>query len=458
MENSRNHPIDCGLATTPQFSRQFAKQTIANRSANIQYLSQERVVDPQNVTNFQFGDLNVLRYDQCQSVNDYIVNVISTEGNSAFVKTITSSNSAILLQSNNDPFFFSHVSNGSCVINIELVNGEKYAQRLTTRTTTTAQVDVFQSFVNGSLIKHINDSTVALLDGSTQPLLHYAYYAGQPYVSNNFVKNEGCWFKDFDISGTSIFTGGGSTRMCNMVSPSFAVGINHNSFHPQVGETVKFCNQNGEIFSRIVENVSFLVINYTFGFGPLQFNRDFSLIKFTQPVPESIKKYKLFPNNIVDYLPYNINLESGIGIEQYSMAYCPMVCLSHYMWDSEYPQTGGAPRNNRYVYCGKVTSADFVRNLPNATDPPSGNISFRPNADFPNYNGSTSWIQGGDSGGPVFAIVNNDIVLLGSHISGYNCNHLGSFSSAIQDKMDEVGSNGETIQYVDLSEFTDFSS
>jgi hypothetical protein len=463
MENSRNHPIDCGIATTPQFSRQFAKQTISNRSADIEYVEERRITVPQNESSVQYGDLNVLRYGSSVAVTDFKMSVTTRQNKIASVKSITSSNNGILLPQDVSSLFCSHVQDGECVVTIELENGEKYPKLLAATTQTIDQLDIFQSFANGSLIKHIYDSTAALADDSTQPLLHYAYYAGQPYVTNNFLRSNGCWLKDFDLSGVSIKTGSGSTRMCSMISPSFAAGIVHGGFHPQIGESVSFCNQSGEIVSRTVENV--YPIPYRFSVLDQEFTqiRDNILIKFTQPVSEGIKKYKLFPANINNYLPINQSIydyNNSILVDS-QMTYCPTIAISHYRWDNNYPQPSGAARNNRYVYLHYVYNGRLVYSSTGSTidiDQPSGFAKHYPDLNFPNYNGIESWIRGGDSGGPNFCIINNDLIFLGPHSSATSFDFWATFAPQIQDIMNEMGSNGETLQYANLSGFTDFSS
>jgi hypothetical protein len=277
MQNSRNHPIDCGLATTDPFSRQFAKQTIANRSANIAYNQINRVIDPINPTNIQYGDLNVLRYDQGQAVTDFEISIEPNAGRSPFLKSIQSSNESILANTLENPLSFTFVNNGQCVINTELQNGEKYAQLLKTETLNEYQYDVFHSFVDGSLIKAINDSTLPFLDNSTSPLGHYAYYSTYNSATNTFVKNPSCWLADLDLSGTCVLTAGGNTRMCSMITPSFAVGVRHFQFHPRVGESVVFCTPQNESITRIVESVHYFPYVPQF---PIPQNYDFSLIKF----------------------------------------------------------------------------------------------------------------------------------------------------------------------------------
>jgi hypothetical protein len=454
MQNSRNHPIDCGLATTDPFSRQFAKQTIANRSANIVYNQINRVTDPINPTNIQYGDLNVLRYDQGQAVTDFEISIEPNAEGSPYVKSIQSSNESILVNTPENPFLFSYTSNGQCVINTELQNGEKYAQLLKTETLTEYQYDVFQSFVEGSLIEAINDSTLPFLDNSTSPLGHYPYYSTYNAATNTFVKNPSCWLADFDLSGTSVLTAGGSTRMCSMITPSFAVGVRHFQFHPRVGESVVFCTPQNESITRIVESVHYFPYVPQF---PIPQNYDFSLIKFTQPVPENIKKYKLFPPNLINYFPINHTFNRFFLVtepptqEFYSMRYCPLVGLSHYRWDAEYPAPSGTARNNRFVYLFQTNKANFLDVFQQ--------ISFNPHPDYPNYNaGYNPPIQGGDSGGPVFSILNNELILWGGHISGVSIIHNGYLKDMIQEKINEVGPSGETVQTVDVSGFTNFSS
>jgi hypothetical protein len=454
VDDSLNHPIDCGLATTGQFARQFTKQTIAQRSADLSYERVSRVTDPVSPTSTQYGDLNVIRYDEGQSVSDYRVAVSPLETKTAFVKSAQSSNPAALINSDANKLFFSFVGNGETVITTELTNGEQYAQLLKAETYTQYQYDAFQSFVDGTLIKAINDSTVALLNNSTAPLGHYPYYSTYNVSTATYARNPQCWIGGLDLSGLCVATAGGNTRMCAMVAPQFAVGIRHAFFHPKVGESVVFCTPQNETITRIVESVSYL-----FSDPPQNlFYRDFSLIKFTQPVPDSITKYKLFPSNAEDYFPLNwtynriVNANLPPVAESYSMRYCPVVGVSHYRWDTEYQ----LQRSNRFAYLAEVVIGNLGEATPTFISEQS--ISFDPHPSYPNYNGKSSWFRGGDSGGPVFAVLNGDLILLGSLISEHWIKHVGSFVDQIQAKIDEVGPADQTVQTVNLSAFTNFAS
>jgi len=438
MNSAVNYPLNCGLANS-SFSFLFSKQTVADRSFDSSYFFTQRVQTSGTAIQVQFNDSNILRDVGANIVNDINVIITPINNKQAFVKTITSTNTNVLSNDSQSKLIFKYVSTGSASLDIELTTGEKQIIPITTTAQTPATADTFVSFVSNTCINHIYTSMANVCNNTTTKPTHYGFYSTYNIANSTFVKSISCWLKDYDLTGLCVATGNGNTRMCTMITPHHAIGIKHVNFHPQIGESVRFLASDNTVVTRIVESVSY-VNQY-----------DCSIIKFTQPVPDTVKKYKLLPENAKNYLPDNQNIYASNKIQiTYQMCKCPIIAISHYIADPSYP----LQRSNRFVYARDVTFATLIG---------SGTINHDFSLWFPEYDGNfpgDTWlspIRGGDSGGPCFAIINNDLVLLGSHITSFNTLNYSGIINEIQATINTMGPENQTIQTANLSQFTFFA-
>lgn len=450
MQNSSNHPIDCGFVTTETFPLSWEKQDISSRSFDLQAIQQPRILTNGTTSQVQVGDTNYLRNIAPVSVNDYSILPIFRDEKTGSIDFISSNNPAIANNSNEKDNLMSHISVGTVGITVGLSSGEKAGIGITTSESSGDTVDEFSSFATGSLIKNADDKILELKLGSTQAPEHYAAYSIYNISSGSFQRNENFWLNDYNFSGVCVETAGSNTRMCVAITPWHALAINHFSFHPQVGETVKFCTQSNETISRTVD--SFLRV------GSL----DCVVVKFTTALPESVKKYKMLPLASGNYLPTNKNIYRSTDIFRKQRARLfPIIVCSHYLSESSYTLT----RNNRFFYLHRAETIVFEENdiydLGYESSPLALNSRFMQHSSFSSdsgYSGYGTNIIGGDSGGPIFSIVNNDLVLLASNIGTNYALNLCKYLTEIQNTINTLGPSGQTIQTIDLSGFTNFSS
>lgn len=446
MLASKNHPIDCGMATTSEFPISWEKQTIANRSFDILKIPVPRITEAGSSSPVQVGDTNYTRNVGATSVTDYSVVPLFRDGKSGFVKSITSNNTAVANNASSSDSLLSYISSGLAPIEIGLFTGEKNITVLNMEELTSNTVDVFSGFANGSAIKNSNDAFTNLKDGSTSAPTHYGYYSTYNNATSSYQKNPNCWLADYDLSGLSVKTGSGSTRMCTAITPWHALAINHFSFHPQVGEVVEFVAPDNSVVSRTVDSFSQV--------GSL----DCVIVKFTEALPSEIKKYKMLPADAGDYFPVNRNIFNVDDvIDTQRLADLPIIVCSHYIREASYPLS----RNNRFVYLHRVETAVFEESDINPIYG-LGYLDFffvhKQSSLDSGYSGYSTNIVGGDSGGSIFTIINDDLVLFSNHVGSFYSLHLCKFLSQIQSTIDSLGPSGQTIQTVDLSGFTDFSS
>jgi len=450
MLASSHHPIDCGAVTTEAFPLSWEKQEIADRSFDLQAIQQPRILINGTTSQAQVGDTNYSRNIGPVSVTDYSILPVFRDEKTGSIDFISSNNPEIANNSNQKDSLMSHVSVGTAGITVGLSSGEKAGIGIVTSESSGDTVDEFLSFVTGSAIKNADDRITELKLGPGEEPEHYAAYSTYSISSGSFQRNESFWLKDYDVSGVCVATAGSNTRMCAAITPWHALAINHFSFHPQVGETVKFCTQFNETVSRTVD--SFLRV------GSL----DCVVIKFSSALPESIKKYKMLPSASGDYLPTNKNIYRSTEIFRRQRArLLPIIVCSHYLSEPSYT----LQRNNRFFYLHRAETIVFeendIVNLGYQNSPLALNSRFIQHSSFAadsGYSGYGTNIIGGDSGGPIFAMINNDLVLLASNIGTNYALNLCKSLDQIQSAINALGPSGQTIQTVDLSGFTNFAS
>ena len=452
IQPSVNHPIDCGLATTPSFARQFAKQLVSERSIDIFALPSMRGTGSAAGTTAEtIGDINWEKETFEMSVSDCDVSV-SGLTLPLYVKSVKSLNPNILSNpTSQNPLKLFYQSTGSTGIELELSNGEKSAVGFTTYTQAASPVYVFQNHLNGSLAKHIYSQVSSIADGTTSSPNHYQIYSTFNQINNIFVKNSGFWGSELDFSGVSVNkAGSGGVTGVTMVTPRHAIGAAHYAppadpnGGPIVGDKIYFCDANNNTIERTVVAVQNAIA-------------DSRIVKFDSDVPASVKKYKLPPSNWKSYLPLDFPIISGTGQSFYFAAqYVPLVVMSHYRWDKDWP----LQRSNRYAYIynsritWSVTQSGDIRKAGIGGGPDISSFGGQ----FSDYAGPAFGVQGGDSGFPCFYIINGDLIFCMKHLTAGGGPFLGDVLTEIQNAIDLVGSEGYSLQSTDFSSFTDFSS
>jgi len=438
LEPSVNHPIDCGLATTSTFTRQFVKRPVSERTADLDLFLENAQISSGSSVAVTVGDINYTRNTYPTSATNVRALVDYFPEKFAAIDSLASGNTAILLNPTTDSYLFEYGSTGTTSITATFSTNEKITKSVTTSTRAeSATQDVFQNFLSGSLGRHIYDQIREYADNSTSAPSHYPLYSEFNQTTNTYTKNSGNWAHPLDFSGLMV-NKNGSAGVTNVtaITPYHAIGVSH--YAPEEGDIIYFCDSNNQTVSRTVQTRSFVS-----GF-------DCCIVRFSEPLPSTVKKYKTLPSSFVNFLPINKNFYSVTGVtNSRRMANLPIIVCSHYQWDPNWP----LQRSNRYAY---TYETEFL------IESIETSIRFRPaSADpnnFPNYNGQPSGIREGDSGSPCFYIINNDLVLVHCHSSGSGGPFHPSFLSSIQSTINSLGPSGQTYETIDLSGFTDFSS
>jgi hypothetical protein len=442
IEPAINCPIDCGVATTPTFARQFSKQTVADRTVDLDLVIEYTPLSSGSSQSDVLGDVNLIRDTYPTSATNVRAIVNFRPEKFGFVESYSSENTSILSNSSEESNLFEYESTGTTSLTVTLGTNEKITKAVTTSTLSESSTkEVFQSFVSGSLGRHIYDQIRQYADGSTSPPNHYPLYSTFDYTNNIYVRNTGSWTYPLDFSGLTVNkSGSGGVTNVTAITPYHAIGAGH--YPPEVGDTLYFCDTNNQLVSRTVES------------RILSMDFDGVVVKFSEPLPSTVKKYKTLPSNFENYLPINRNIYRTDGtIRSLRSSGIPIVVCSHYRWDAEWP----LQKPNRYAYfyeTGEIINAligsDIIYYI-------SANVIAYAN-NSPNYNGDPSNIRGGDSGSPCFFIINNDLVLVSHHATGNAGPFHSYYLSSIQSMINTLGPSGQAYETVDLSGFTNFSS
>lgn len=436
---SVNHPINCGLATTSTFARQFAKQTVVDRTADLEFNIEYAQLSSGGSEPVVLGDTNLIRNTYPTSATNVRANVNFRPEKFGFIESYASGNASVVSNVSPDSNLFEYESTGTASITVTLETNEKITKSVTTSTLSeTATNEVFQSFLSGSLGRHIYDQIRQYADGSTSAPNHYPLYSTFDYVNNVYYRNTGGWTYPLDFSGLTVNkSGSGGVTNVTAITPYHAIGAGH--YPPSVGDVLYFCDSNNQTVSRTVQS------------RVLAGDFDGAIVRFSEPLPTTVKKYKTLSLNFENYLPLNRSVYSTSGTSrQLRSSGIPIVVCSHYRWDSDWP----LQRANRYAYFYETVE---IINPPLELDIISYNSGGYANS-FPEYNGQPSAIRGGDSGSPCFFIINNDLVLVSHHGTGNSGPFHPNCLSSIQSIINSLGPSGQTYETVDLSGFTDFSS
>jgi hypothetical protein len=264
------------------------------------------------------------------------------------------------------------------------------------RTQTPVTADVFANYIDGSLGAHTTTSTDSLLSGEDVNLFS---------STSPFTRNLRCWAATLDWTGVSPTNSLDPLRRGGtLVSPRHVVWANH--FNIPNGTSLTFVDNSNQTVIRTVSN-SLQVANSDIRVGVL--NEDVSgSISFYSVLPASWRNY------LVTVLSTSLPL---IAITQQKKVICRE--MFNIISNGEILAHGIAQKTDRSAY--------------------------------------TAPLVVGDSGQPLFMLINNELILLGSHYTSTGIPQLTHYIDEINAAMTTLG-GGYQLTTVDLSAFTNFAS
>lgn len=362
---------------TSSFARQHAKRSLANRSFEFQTTEVRRATGTDSTSTVTVGAKVFTRKTSASYVTDFNVSVNRRTDGYFQQVSVSSGNTAVLSELSSGSIA-TYQSTGECVFRGESPDGEVALARVVSSAGAGASVDTFQSWAAGSMASHCMTQIASLTATKT---------ALNVFNSGTFIRNAGCWANGVDLSCASPWNStGGSQRAGTLVSRRHVLFCKHASFYPAIGASMLFVSPDSTPVYRTLTALS-LVPNVDIAVGVLD-----------SDVPESISFARVMPSNYTAYLP---------GVDAVSSI--PVMTLNQ--------------SDRASVASMRNLTASFENTYPTS---------------HPSYAGE---IVAGDSGNPVFWVINGSPVLIGVvTIGGYGGGSvISAYASAVNAAMATLG-------------------
>lgn len=261
------------------------------------------------------------------------------------------------------------------------------------------------SYVLGSLARSIVDDTIGLIGDKTstaKPL-----FSAQDHTTPIYTRNTDCWAYPLNLTGMSPWNSrGGWTRSGTAITPRHIILAAH--YPLAISDTIRFITSDNVVITRTIT-----------GSQILDDDTDTQICLLDSDLPASITPLKFLPANVADYLP---------SLDDWTVPVLAFDAQENALCQRTMPEYWS--RSERIAL--------FAHSI---ADP---------------FNRMTEQIVGGDSGNPIFMIVNNVPVLL-SHWTGSTTGpKYYAFLDEIAAALVTLG-GGHSLSAVDLSSFTDYS-
>lgn len=355
-----------------------------------------------------------------QTAGEYVANIIDDDGNlEQFTSAVIRYDAQVILNIiNAGPLFRSWFTSGDIALatvdahtgyvtatgtgNVKIYGNTAFLSRRVNHFARTeggvASNAVFTTYVSGSLGESLFDAVIDILDGTESREKNL--FTTVNHGTSTYVRNTNVWTGNIDWTGVEVYnsTSGGNQRGGALVSPRHMIMANH--FPIGNGATLRFVDNDNNVVTREMSN-SVQIAGTDIRVGLL--NAD---------VPGEIVFYKVFPADWNDYLKYRENI--GIIVS-----------------DQE---------NKALVRDWKTTKTyngqSVIHVFPNTS--PKDEVAEN--------------LISGDSSSPAFAVLDGEMIALGTHFTASTFPFLSFYHSQINAAMTTLG-GGYSLTDVDLSAF-----
>lgn len=387
----------------------FRQPTLAEFNYSLGYIERSLVIDPGTGSELVVGDANVNRSTESVTENYFDMLVTHLAGSDAMLDSLyfTASNGVV------NGTQITRLADGASNI---IAHTAHLRRRLDVSFARVGgqTVDTLISYLSGSLAKHVSDSMAARLAGKTAA--NKPIFTTQNHITPTYTRNVNCWLNGVDLTAISPWNSAGSNFAAGVaISPRHVAIATH--FVYGAGTAVRFVTNDNQVVTRTVTATQSLV-------DTIPFARDLTICLLDSDLPASITPCKVMPANFANYLP---------NIEKFG--------LTVFGTDYEEHAVTKDLRNIEYL----ANENQWVLACINCTESPASLL--------------TETIIGGDSGNPVFMIVNGEIVLLtlwSTGGGGQGTSH-HKFIPETNAAMASLG-GGYQLETVSLSPFTDFGA
>lgn len=239
-------------------------------------------------------DTVVSRESPATTVTDYLVTIVSSQWprTNGVEVTVTSENPAIL--SNPVDGLMSYVSDGDVGI-IATSSLVTLTNTVTCSTAIGQTIDTVTNFVAGSLTKHIRDAADALLTGK-DPSTTRAIFSSVNETTTNYVRNASLWCGDLsNLACPSPWNSeAGRYKAGTLISKRHILFAAH--YQIATNSAIRFIAADGSVVERTM-TAKQIMPNYS------PYYPDLCVGLLDSAVPDSIPFAKVLPTNWASYIP-----------------------------------------------------------------------------------------------------------------------------------------------------------
>lgn len=405
--NAKNFPLNCGTASVNS-NFIYRKPNINKESFKLILNKQQRITSEGTpVSIVTIDDRNMQSYSNASYVEDVLAMAIT---NGYFGNIKYESQNSVTSKSNSDCCTLLYGNNGTAIIKATDDYGFSQIEKINITSYNASPISKFYSWSSGSIAKYLNDNMTSMLvnaDANNKNLFTNSVI-GSP---SSYNRNSNLWIKNIDFTCISPWNStGNNTRAGTLISKKHVIFCKHLSFYPTVNSTIKFVTNDNETITRTLIKVT--PVGDLNSFAP-----DVVIGTLDSEVPNTISPVKILPSTYVNFFPTH---------KTYSQSEYNINCI---LTLNQFKNVGLASLNNFY-------NNNFALSVPVG------------------YQSFSQSIISGDSGSPVFIILNGQLVLLGV-FSGQNGGELTcKYTSEINNIMAIDGSY--SLAEINLSSFTSY--
>jgi hypothetical protein len=305
---------------------------------------------------------------------------------------------------------YGYITTGTASMNVAVGDRTKNIQSLISQKLNTT-VALFSSYVTNSLAYNVYFSGSASISGLAPNPTTQNIYSSTNDITFTYVRNTSSWFGGINQTCVPVYSNtSGQINNGMLVTPDILICANHAPHN--TGDILYFLDNNNTTISKSIVGTS----NIT--------GTDVLVARFSSSLSSSIKPARILPS--ASYQGHLVNLSTQAQL----ITQVPCV------WFDQY----------RKVRIACINTMQFPTSFIYFS-PPSGSSPFYP------------WYVtpiGGDSGAPLFFIINNELIAIGTLFTPANLPGISSFTSKINSTIIALGSTSSLVT-MSLAAFPTYS-
>ncbi len=403
---------------------------------NLTYSSSERMVTPGSTSSVTNDDIVLTRHATAEYITEAMISVNNLLPLPEIRNvTFSSDNESIATVDQNGKI--TYVSDGTAIIKaIPDEHSNWYTQKISVPVshTLSGTTDVFTDFTTGTFGEYITDQIESLIASLTSENVanKILEFSAKNDTTHVYTRNSNCWASSIDLTPIIITSSSGNRNGC-LISPRHIIFCDHYQYN--VGDTIYFVSGTNETVSRTLASKTSIT-------NTQRSYPDITIGLLNEDVPASIGFAKVLPANwLSSYCPNS----DFLGTDNiYAVGLLPMIMSN----------------KEKKLYINTLQYMQLADMFPKIVG--SGLLYDRySDLPFPQRAFLDYTVVGGDSGSPVFFVIDNKMVLLyvntfggtgsGADISSW-ITQINSIMATLQG-----GATPYQLTVADLSGFTNFA-